>query len=73
MKYPQKIGDKFISKTGSGGERVLTCSGFHGSDGKLYTTLAECQAANHKDPFVCVENVEFGGSTKLEKTNLFEQ
>lgn len=73
MKYPQRIGDKFTSKTVAGGDRVLTCSGFHGSDGKLYTTLADCQAANPNDPFVCVENVAFGGSTELEKTKLFEQ
>lgn len=73
MKYPQKTGDKFISKTATGGERVLTCSGFHGSNWKHYTTLAECQAANTNDPFVCVENAEFVGSTELGRTKLFEQ
>lgn len=70
IKYPQKVGDKYKTTINPAFDRTLTCSGFHGRDGKLYNTLSECKEANPDGPFVCVENAEFGGSTQLEKTYL---
>jgi len=65
MAHPTIKGQKYTS-----GGKTLTAKAFHGKDGVFYETFSECRKARLKDKMICVVNVEHGGSTDVNRTDV---
>lgn len=65
MAHPTKKGQKYKS-----GNKQFTVKGFHSRDGVSYDTYYECRKNASDKDFICVVNVEHGGSSVLNLCTL---